>query len=113
MNYNIIERMKKANEKHKIQIDENHQYSINSSVPAVLKLEEIAKHKGKKEDDNVINDIYDMIGVTLGKEALDYIKSQEYTMSALVLITEAISAAVNDMTLEEMQEKQKSNTPSK
>lgn len=112
MIYNIIDRMKEANKKPIITIDEEHNFTVNSSVPAVLKIQEISKkQKDNGEEYNEVDGVYDIIAVALGKEAVEYIKSQEYTFVALTLIVEAIMAAINNSTLEEVEEQNK-QTPS-
>lgn len=112
MNYNIIDRMKEANKKPEIQIDEEHTFKVNSSVPAVLKIQEISKKQKGNEGYSEIDGVYDIIAVALGKEAVDYVKSQDYTFAALTLIVEAIMAAINNSTLEEVEEQNK-QAPSK
>lgn len=108
MNYNIIDRMKEANKKPEIQLDEEHTFKVNSSVPAVLKIQEISKkQKNNGEEYNEVDGIYDIIAVALGKKAVNYIKTQEYTLAALTLIVEAIMAAINNSTLEEVEEQNK------
>ncbi len=107
MNYDIIDRMKEANKKPEIQLDEEHTFKVNSSVPAVLKIQEISKKQKGNEEYSEVDGVYDIIAVALGKEAVEYIKSQEYTFAALTLITEAIMAAINNLTLEEMEEQNK------
>ncbi|MBE6051894.1 MAG: hypothetical protein E7214_14930 [Clostridium sp.] len=116
MNYNIIERMKEANKRPVIELDEGHNFTVNSSVPAVLRIQEIQEiSKRQKENGgeyNEVDGVYDIIAVALGKEAVEYIKSQEYTFAALTLIIEAIMAAINNSTLEEVEEQNK-QAPSK
>lgn len=108
MNYNIIDRMKEANKKPEIQLDEEHTFKVNSSVPAVLKIQEISKKQKGNEGYSEIDGVYDIIAVALGKEAVEYIKSQEeYTFAALTLIVEAIMAALNNSALEEVEEQNK------
>lgn len=108
MNYNIIERMKEANKRPVIELDEGHNFTVNSSVPAVLKIQEISKkQKENGEEYNEVDGVYDIIAVALGKKAVEYIKSQEYTFAAVTLIVEAIMAAINNSTLEEVEEQNK------
>ena len=112
MNYNIIDRMKEANKKPVISIDEEHDFIVNSSVPAVLKIQDISKKQKDNKEYSEVDGVYDIIAVALGKEAVDYVKSQDYTFAALTLIVEAIMAAINNSTLEEVEEQNK-QAPSK
>lgn len=112
MDYNIIDRMKEANKKPVISIDNEHDFTVNSSVPAVLKIQDISKKQKDNEKYSEVDGVYDIIAVALGKEAVEYIKSQDYTFAALTLIVEAIMAAINNSTLEELEE-QNNQSPSK
>lgn len=107
MNYDIIDRMKEANKKPEIQLDEEHTFKVNSSTSAVLMIQSIAKKQKDNENYSEIDGVYDIIAVALGKEAVEYIKSQEYTFAALTIIVEAIMAAINNSTLEEVEEQNK------
>ena len=116
MKYDLISRLDKANEKHVITLAEGKDFKVNTSAPAVLQIQAIVKAKpkdGEDETEKSINDLYDMIGVGLGKEAKEYVIEQKYSPQALSIVTEAITAAIGNETLEDLEKAQEEKTPSK
>lgn len=96
--YDIAERLKHKNEKPFVRIDESHSYVIDTSIAkgfAVMNLSKKADKAEKNDDDSYDTEtfVYEMISLALGKEALEYIKSQSMTIDALSLIMEAITSA--------------------
>lgn len=53
-----------------------------------------------------------MIGVALGKDAVDYVKEQEYSAEALGIVAEAITAAIGNESLEDLEKAKEDKTPS-
>lgn len=95
--YDIAERMRNGNEKPIVKIDEEHSYKINTSKSAVLFIKAVSQDK-KKDDFEKLDEI---IKIALGKEAAEYINSQDLTIANLLLVTEVIMAAISDISLEE------------
>lgn len=114
MKYDLINRLNKENEKSTIALDKEHEYKINNSAAAVIQIQALAK-QNKDSNDNDVEMLYKIIGVGLGKEAIDYIKEQNYSIAALSTVTEAISAAIANQTLEEFEKdlKDREVTPRK
>lgn len=99
--YDIAEKIKSANEKPKIKIDDNHIYDINISKNVGIFLKGVV-------DDPEINEEEKMnkvIEAGLGKDALEYIKSlgDEYSNVAYIIIINVIIAAISGVSLEEIE----------
>lgn len=98
--YNIVERLKNENMRPTIQIDENHEYKINTSKNAALLIKCISQDE-KLDDFDRIDKI---IECALGEEALEYINSLDLTMNALTTVINVIMAGIGGVDLEEMDE---------
>ncbi|WP_115716768.1 hypothetical protein [Amedibacterium intestinale] len=99
--YDVINRLKARNERPCVILDEEHKYPINTSKTNVLmimgyirKKEKENKQNDDPEDDVKMSD--KLIEMALGKEALDYINSQDMTMVAVSDIVQVIVAAISD-----------------
>ena len=115
MKYDLMSRLDKANEKHVIVLAEGHECKVNASAPAVLQIQAIVKSKPKDGEDDTeksINDLFNMIGVALGKDAVNYVKEQEYSAEALGIVAEAITAAIGNESLEDLEKAKEDKTPS-
>lgn len=98
--YDIAERMKSGNTKPEVKVDDEHVYKINTGKSAVLFIRAVTEDKeidDFKKMDSIIN-------IALGKEALDYINEQDFAFSNVSTIVNVIMAAINDVTLEELEE---------
>lgn len=97
--YNIVERLMKENKRPTIQIDETHEYKINTSKNAVLMIKCISEDENLDEFERVDQ----VIKYALGQEALDYINSLDLTFTALMTIFNVIMAGIGGVDLEEME----------
>ncbi|NLK94002.1 MAG: hypothetical protein GX275_02260 [Clostridiales bacterium] len=106
--YDIISRLENGNQKPKIRIDNEHEFIINNSKAAALKIMTESKEENIESMDNVVK-------IALGKEAYDYIESLELSMPAYTTIINSIMAAIGDVSLEEIEAEaeKKRKTPSK
>lgn len=98
--YDIAERMKAGKQKPTVKIDEDHEYNINTSKSAVLFVQAISMDETKKDMEKTD----ELIKVTLGEEALEYINAQDMPMPNISLIVTVIMAAIADVTLEDAEE---------
>lgn len=95
--YNIIERLKAKNERPHIILDEGHDYKINTSKTNVLGIIAVTSKAEKKDDPEADMKMIDkVIEMALGKEALEYISSQDYTVAVYQDILDVIMAAISD-----------------
>lgn len=100
--YDIAERLMQKNQSPTIVIDEDHEIRINTSAPAAMMIQSIAQDDDK--DMTEYERMGKIITVAIGKEAWDYIESQEYSLTALSLVVMAIMAAISDESLEKIEE---------
>lgn len=101
--YDIAQRIANANQKPTAIIDEDHEYKINNSKSVAIMLQALSdesKDKGAEFLDEVIT-------LTLGKEAHEYIESMDLTMPAYESIVMAVMAAMQDVSIEEAEEEAK------
>lgn len=98
--YNIVERLKSENKRPTIQIDENHEYKINTSKNAALLIKCISQDENLDDFDRIDK----IIECALGGEALEYINSLDLTMNALTTVINVIMAGISGVDLEEMDE---------
>ena len=98
--YDIAEKIKSGSKKPTVKIDEKHTYEINTSKNTGIYL------KGLVEDSKIdeFEKIDKIIESGLGIEALGYIDSLDLPMSTYVTIVNVIMAAINDVSLEEIEE---------
>ena len=98
MNIDISSKLGK--EKQTIKLAEGKVYEVDNSADNVLIIEEKFNSK-----DFSINDMYEMIKVLMGEEALQTIKDMKLTVDGLTKIILAISAIVNEVPYEEMEKR--------
>lgn len=96
-----------TNEKPRIIIDKKHGYEVRNNKNVAILIDEISKDKNiadfARKDDKTDK----VIEAALGKEALDYLKSLDLAVSGWNLVVEAIMAAINEESLEEMEKQSK------
>lgn len=112
--YDIISRIEAGNEKPIVKIDAEHEYKVNNSKAAVMRLNVMAEDEKMSEEERLDS----IIKVALGKEAFEYIESLDLSMVSYNSIISAIMAAVGDISIEELEEelnknKDKKKTPRK
>ena len=98
--YDIAEKLKNGSKKPTVKIDDTHTYEINTSKNVGMLL------KGLVEDTKIdeFKKIDKIIEAGIGKEALKYIDSLDLPMASYVTIVNVIMAAINDVSLEEIEE---------
>ena len=98
--YDIAEKLKSGSKKPTFKIDDTHTYEINTSKNVGILL------KGLVEDTKIdeFKKIDKIIEAGIGKEALKYIDSLDLPMASYVTIVNVIMAAINDVSLEEIEE---------
>ena len=99
--YNIVERLKRRNEKPTVVLDEEHKYPINTKKTNVLCMMAYIRkteNKGKEETDPVKDmEMMDhIIKMGLGDEAAAYIAEQDYTFAVMQDIIDVIMSAIGD-----------------
>ena len=99
--YNIVERLRAANERPFITIEEGKTYSVNTSKTTALHLEAV------NQDDKLssVDKLDKIIEIGLGKKAFDEISEMDLSIEAIVLLVEAITAALSGEELEEVKER--------
>ena len=98
--YNIIERLKRRNEKPTVVLDAEHKYPINTKKTNVLCMMAYIRKTEKrgKEESDPVKDMEMMdhiIKMGLGEEAAAYIAEQDYTFAVVQDII-VIMAAIGD-----------------
>ena len=101
--YDIAEKLKNGSKKPTVKIDETHTYEINTSKNVGIYLKGLVEDSKMDEFEKIDN----IIEAGVGKEALEYINSLDLPMSAYVTIVNVIMAAINDISLEEIEEMDK------
>ena len=98
--YDIAEKLKSESKKPTVKIDDTHTYEINTSKNVGILL------KGLVEDTKIdeFEKIDKIIEAGIGKEALKYIDSLDLPMASYVTIVNVIMDAINDVSLEEIEE---------
>lgn len=98
--YDIVEKLKSGSKKPTVKIDDTHTYEINTSKNVGILL------KGLVEDTKIdeFEKIDKIIEAGIGKEALKYVDSLDLPMASYVTIVNVIMAAINDVSLEEIEE---------
>lgn len=104
--YDIVEKLKNGSKKTTVKIDETHIYEINTSKNVGIFL------KGLTEDSKMddFEKIDKIIEAGIGKEALEYIDSLDLPIASYVVIVNVIMAAINDVSLEEIEEMEVEST---
>lgn len=98
--YDIAKKLSERNQKPTVSIDEEHVYKINNTAPAAMMIEALQKDSEEGEFEMLEK----IITISLGQEAAEYIKAQEFTMPAYTTIVNVIMAALADTSLEEVEE---------
>lgn len=99
--YDIVERLKAANERPFIHVAEGKAYEVNTSKTTGLHLHAI--HQDNSIDE--MTKIDKIIEITLGKKASQEIIEMDLSMEALGIIVEAIGAAIGGEELAEVAER--------
>lgn len=106
--YDVVEKIKNGNQKPTIKIDENTEFTVNTSKNTAILIKAIS-------EDNKVDDIErldQIIEAGLGKDALSYINNLDLSMDSYSVIINAIMAAISNMSIDEMEElskKEKNN----
>ncbi len=105
--YDIVDQLKNKNEKPFVRFDKDHCYTIDTGMAKGFNIMALSKKAEDESDADYDNEKFmmDVVEIALGKEALEYIKSQEFTMDALTLIMETIMSAYQGKELKEEKEK--------
>lgn len=98
--YDIAEKLKNGSKKPTVKIDETHTYEINTSKNVGIYLKGLVEDSKMDEFEKIDN----IIEAGVGKEALKYIDSLDLPMASYVTIVNVIMAAINDISLEEIEE---------
>lgn len=99
--YDIIERLKAANERPFICVTEDLSYEVKTTKTAVL-------HMAAVEKDTELNEaekIDKIIEIMLGEKALQEINALDLSLEAMMIIVEAIGAAIGGEELDEVKER--------
>lgn len=99
--YDIAQRIANANQRPTVAIDADHEYCINTGKSVAIMVQALAEEldgKEAKEQERVIDK---MVTLALGKDATEYIKTQDMTLHAYMLIIKVIVAAFADEDLDE------------
>ena len=99
--YNIIDRLRAANERPFISVTEDKNYEVNTSKTAALHIQAISMDEKLTEEEMLDK----LIEVALGKKALKEITEMNLSLQAYMLITEAVMAAIGGEELEEVKER--------
>lgn len=97
--YDIAEKLKNGTKKPTVKIDDNHTYEINTSKNVGITLKALVEDS-KIDDFEKIDKI---IEAGLGNDALEYINTLDLPMSSYIVIVNVIMAAINDVSLEEIE----------
>lgn len=87
-------------EKPTLKLAEGVEFEVDNSADTYLLVQDKIKDK-----DFSIDVMYDMIEILMGKEALDKIKEMKLTIKGLTSIIIGMSALVNEISYEEMEER--------
>ena len=105
--YDVISKLENSNQKPKIKIDAEHEFTINNSKAAVITI--MALNKDKDTDD--IEMIDKIIKIALGEDAFNYIETLNLPYPAHMVIVNAIMAGIGDVSMEEIEEEIKKQSP--
>jgi len=97
--YNIVERLRAANERPFITIAEGKTYTVNTSKTTGIHMQAISQDETLDE----FGKLDKIIEVTLGKKALKEINEMDLTIGATELIIQAITAALGGEELAEVE----------
>lgn len=106
--YDLVDKIKNSGKKPTVKLDEEHEFTINNSFPAAIAIKAYA-------EDNQLDDmdrIKKIIGTAFNNEAVKYIEKLELPMPIYIDLINVVMAAISDMSLEEIEDKEKANTPS-
>lgn len=93
---------KLGKEKKILKLAEGKEYEVNTKADNFLVIQE---KFNKKEP--TINDMYEMIEVLMGKDALKDIKEMELTIEGLTAVITGLSALISEVSYEEMEKRMK------
>jgi hypothetical protein len=99
--YNIVERLRAANERPFITVADGKTYVVNTSKTTALHIEAI-------NGDDKLSDMEKLdklVFISLGEKAFKEIEKMDISMEALLLLVEAITAAIAGEELEEVKER--------
>lgn len=97
--YDVISKLEQGNAKPVLKLAEGKEYKINNSKAAVMRIMALNKDDSKTEFER----LDDIIKIALGIEAFEFIEKLELTMDKYELIVKAIMAAIEDVDLEEIE----------
>lgn len=87
-------------EKPTLKLAEGVEFEVDNSADTYLLVQDKIKDK-----DFSIDVMYEMIEILMGKDALDKIKEMKLTIKGLTSVVIGMSAAVNEISYEEMEER--------
>ena len=99
--YDLINRLKSANEKPFITIAEGMSYEINNSKTTAIHLQALSEDDTLKDFDKMDK----MFEITLGKKAAKEINEKDFSTEALGIILEAIMAGMAGEELKEVEKR--------
>lgn len=99
--YDVISRLEQGNAKPVIKLAEGHEYKVNNSKAAVMRIMALSKDESKDEFEKIDG----MIKIALGVEAFEVIEKMELPMAKYEVIANTIMAAIEDTELEEIEKK--------
>ena len=91
---------KLGNKKPIIKLAEGKEYEVDTSADKVIIIQEKFSN-----DKNSIEDMYSVIELLMGQEALQTIKDMRLTVAGLTTVFVGLMAAVNEIPLEEMEKR--------
>lgn len=108
--YDLVERLKAANERPFLVLDEEHVYTINTSKNNVIAMMAMMDEFERKHDDDPghsqLEMMDKMITMALGKAGAEYIAGREdWTFDALQDVVKTISAAIANISIEEVEKR--------
>lgn len=86
--------------KQTIKIDAEHEFEVDCSASNVMLMQEKFKN-----NDETLENLYEIIELAMGKEATDLIKAKNLTFKKLQIVIIAIMAAANEMEYDEMEKR--------
>lgn len=96
-----------TNEKPRIRIDASHEYEVRNNKNVVILMDEISKAKDIPDFAQDGDKTDKIIEAALGEDALKYLKTLDLAANGWNIIVEAIMAAVNEISLEEIEKEAK------
>ncbi|MXQ74204.1 hypothetical protein GSF08_09675 [Clostridiaceae bacterium DONG20-135] len=108
--YDLVERLKTANERPFLVLDEEHVYTINTSknnvIAMMAMMDEYERNSEGNPNHSQLEMMDKMITMALGKAGAEYIASREdWTFDALQDVVKSISAAIANISIEEVEKR--------